>query len=309
LHGFINILKPPGMTSHDVVVFVRKIYRNSRVGHGGTLDPGAAGVLPIMVGKATRLSSILLDYPKVYRAELKLGTVTDTDDCSGRVLSQKDVPALKLEDIEAVLDRFRGNIRQLPPMVSAVKVKGKKLYQYARQGAVVERKPREVKIYSLNVVKYVPPERVLLEADCSKGTYMRVLCAQIGEELRCGGHMSFLLRKKAGRFELPEAYTLEEVDYYRRNLRLNEILLPVDYVLADMDKLLLGKHSVKRLCQGGHLSLEAVLQETGDTIPGPVDGKLVPVYTTKKEFVALARWKSVGKSVFLLKPEKVFKSI
>jgi tRNA pseudouridine55 synthase len=303
LDGFLNILKPPGMTSHDVVHHIRKLLNGIKVGHGGTLDPGAAGVLPILLGRATRLSAYLVDFSKVYRAELTLGLSTDTADSFGNILSKREVPSLNIQEIESIFDIFKGQIEQIPPMFAAVKYKGKKLYQYAREGITIERKPRTVQIYSIELIEYIQPDRVIFEVKCSKGTYIRTLCAQIGDALSCGGHMSFLLRKEVGNFTLSDSYTLEEVNDFIKNEE-REYLLPMDFVFQGLDHLVLEQENIKSLIMGCSLSCENVYG-----LPEPVDEKLLPVYTTKREFAALARWKSDSQSSFVLKPEKVFKTL
>ncbi|MDO9535260.1 MAG: tRNA pseudouridine(55) synthase TruB [Bacillota bacterium] len=308
MDGFINVLKPPGLTSHDVVDHIRKAFHGIKVGHGGTLDPGAAGVLPILLGRATRLSSYLLDFSKVYRAELLLGLSTDTADSFGKVIAQKEVPSLNIQVIERVLDLFKGEIEQIPPMFAAVKHKGKKLYQYAREGITIERKPRTVQIYSIELIDYIHPARIIFDVKCSKGTYIRTLCAQIGDALSCGGHMSFLLRKEVGKFILPDSYTLEEVNNFVINEE-REYLLPMDFLFQGLDHLVLDQDKIKSLIQGCSLSYKNLFGETSNPVSAPVDEKLMPVYTTKREFTALARWKSDSQSSFVLKPEKVFKTL
>lgn len=308
MDGFINVLKPPGLTSHDVVHHIRKAFNGIKVGHGGTLDPGAAGVLPILTGKATRLSSYLLDFSKVYRAELLLGISTDTADSFGKVIASREVPSLNIKEIENILALFKGEIEQIPPMFAALKHKGKKLYQYAREGITIERNPRTVQIYSIQLIDYLPPERVIFEVKCSKGTYIRTLCAQIGDLISCGGHMSFLLRKEVGNFILSNSFTLEEINKFAENEE-RDCLLPMDFIFQGLDHLVLNHENIKSLIHGCSLSYKNMLEETGNHVTQPVDEKLMPVYTTKREFAALARWKSDSQSSFVLKPDKVFKTI
>lgn len=307
MDGFLNLLKPPGMTSHDAVEFVRKIFPGVKVGHGGTLDPQAAGVLPILMGKATRLSSYLMDLPKIYRAELFLGVVTDTGDAQGKKIEDNYPPPIyKVEYIEKTLSIFLGEIEQIPPMYSAIKYKGKKLYEYARKGINLERKARKIKIYSLDLLDYYPPVRILFEVKCSSGTYIRALCSEIGEKLGCGGHMSFLLRKAVGNFNLKNSITLEDIQSYAGLNRLKDIILPLDYIFRDKDKVVLVQKNIRYLSRGTPLAQGMLLTPLGKELPEPVDGKILPVYTAKGEFVALARWKKTETDDFILKPEKVF---
>lgn len=308
MDGFLNILKPPGMTSHDVVQRIRELVPAAKIGHGGTLDPAAAGVLPLLLGKATRLSSYLLEFTKVYRAELKLGITTETQDLSGKITGKKEVPNFTIQDIEQVFQLFKGEIQQIPPMYSAVKQKGKKLYQYAREGKKVEREPRKVFIHSIKLLEFYPPSRILFEVKCSKGTYIRTLCVQIGDFLECGGHMSFLLRKQVGLFSLQEAHTMEQLlDSPSRN-KIKEFLLPLDYIFQRSEKLFLHEAEVHDLQQGRYLAYTKLLEKYGEDIPEPVDETVVPVYTKKSVFTLLARWKKEEESMFYLKPEKVLQS-
>ena len=308
MDGFLNLLKPPGMTSHDVVKKIRKLVPAVKVGHGGTLDPDAAGVLPILLGKATRLSSYILELSKLYRAELQLGITTDTEDSSGTITERKDVPVLSVSDIEKVFKLFQGEIQQIPPMYSAVKQKGKKLYQYAREGKNVERSPRKVMIYSLKMIEFYPPSRILFEVECSKGTYVRTLCSQLGDFVGCGGHMSFLLRKRVGVFSIQDAHTMDELIEFHRNNRIAEFLLPLDYPFQESDKLILEEIEISDLRQGRFLAYSSLLEKYGRVLPEPVDETVLPVYTKKSIFTLLARWKKNKEDLFYLKPEKVLKS-
>lgn len=209
--GIMNVLKPPGLTSHDVVSRIRRIYRQKKAGHAGTLDPDAAGVLPVFLGTATRLLEYAATGSKEYRAEGCFGIRTDTGDDSGRVAEERPVPPLTEAELEACLARFRGTILQTPPMYSALKVNGKKLYQYARQGIEIEREPRPVVIHKLELLDWDPPY-FRLAIGCSKGTYIRTLLEDIAAALGTAAHMTFLLRTRVDGFLLTEARTLEEVE-------------------------------------------------------------------------------------------------
>jgi tRNA pseudouridine55 synthase len=305
LNGFLNILKPPGLTSHDVVEYIRGRIK-VKVGHGGTLDPGAAGVLPVLLGKATRLSSYLVDFPKIYRAELFLGLSTDTADASGKIIRRASSFRFNFKDIEEVFCSFEGEIMQIPPMFAAVKHRGKKLYEYARQGTTVERNPKAVHIYYIKILDYFPPQRIYFEVKCSKGTYIRTLCSQIGDALGCGGHMAFLLRKEVGPFVLSESHILEE---FSGRESYGHLLLPLDFLFQKMDYLMLGYEDIRFLSQGSFLSFKEVSNRAINVFSEPADDKIVPVYTPKKEFAVLARWKCNHGSGFFLKPEKVFQTI
>jgi len=210
VNGIVNILKPPGMTSQDVVTVVKRILKVKKAGHTGTLDPGAAGVLPVCIGKATRIAEYLLNDTKSYRAEMTLGLRSDTLDKYGTI-EHIDVPELNPGEIKKVFDTFKGYIQQIPPMYSAVKQGGKPLYELARKGIVVERKTRKVCIYNLHIVN-VENNTILFDIDCSKGTYIRTLCSDIGKALGSDAIMTFLIRTKTGPFDIKSAITFDELN-------------------------------------------------------------------------------------------------
>lgn len=210
MDGIFNVIKPPGMTSHDVVAFLRRVLHTKKIGHGGTLDPDAAGVLPVFAGTATRLLEFAVEGKKQYIAEFTLGKQTDTGDDSGTVVEEKPVPEITVEQLRQVLDQFLGVQQQLPPMYSALKVNGKKLYELARKGVEVEREPREIEIYQLDLL-YFADNRFTVAIDCSKGTYIRVLGEDIATALGTCGTMSFLLRTRVGSYFLNDAHTLQEI--------------------------------------------------------------------------------------------------
>ena len=207
--GILNVLKPCGMTSHDVVGFLRRTLQTKKIGHGGTLDPDAAGVLPVFIGTATRLLEYAVEGRKNYRAELKFGIKTDTGDDSGTIIASSEVRVVTEAEIQETLQKFIGEQKQIPPMYSALKRDGKKLYELARAGKEVERAPRPVTIHALEVLDQTGPDRYTLRVRCSKGTYVRTLCHDIGAALGCGGCMSALRRTEAAGFSLAEAVPLE----------------------------------------------------------------------------------------------------
>lgn len=209
--GIVNVLKPPGLTSHDVVAFLRRIYGLKRVGHAGTLDPAAAGVLPVFLGTGTRLIEYTADADKAYRVELTFGYATDSGDDTGEVIAQRqDGPPPALADVEAALAAFVGDIEQVPPMHSAIKIGGRKLYELARAGVTVERTARPVTIASTRLIGIDGPV-ILFDVVCSKGTYIRSLCRDVGDKLGWPAVMSFLVRTRVGAFSLPAAKALEEI--------------------------------------------------------------------------------------------------
>ena len=221
MDGIIIIDKEPGFTSHDVVAKLRGICGQKKIGHTGTLDPAATGVLPVCLGSGTRLCDMLTDTDKEYVAELLLGVETDTQDTTGRVLATREVNVSR-EELRAAVFSFAGDYGQVPPMYSALKVNGKKLYELAREGKEVERKARQVKIHEIEILDCSLPV-VKLRVACSKGTYIRTLCADIGARLGCGGTMQSLRRTAAGRFRLEDAVTLERVQEKKDQGRLKEL--------------------------------------------------------------------------------------
>ena len=254
-NGIIVIDKPQDWTSMDVCAKLRGVFHEKRVGHAGTLDPMATGVLPVFVGRATRAVSLAPENDKEYVALLKLGVVTNTQDVWGEVLEQKPVPANAGERLRALLPRFTGEIDQIPPMYSAVKVGGKKLYELARKGVEVERKPRRITVYSLSMEEDSPaPDTYTLRFRCSKGTYIRTLCHDMGQALGCGGCMAALRRTGACGFPLEAAHSLEEVLNHPDPAAL---LRPVDSLFADRPRLALTAKQVERLSHGGSFSTPA----------------------------------------------------
>ncbi|MCR5755442.1 MAG: tRNA pseudouridine(55) synthase TruB [Acetatifactor sp.] len=226
LNGVIVIHKEAGFTSHDVVAKMRGICGQKKIGHTGTLDPQATGVLPVCLGSATKLCDMLTDKDKEYVAELLLGVETDTQDTTGKVLRQCDVTADE-EQVEAAIRSFLGSYMQVPPMYSALKVNGKKLYELARAGKEVEREARKVTIYELEILDIQLPV-VRFRVACSKGTYIRTLCADIGEKLGCGGTMKSLMRTRVGDYSIENAVTLQTLEKLRDEKRINEVLKPAD---------------------------------------------------------------------------------
>ena len=271
-NGILIVDKPAGWTSQDVVAKLRGVYHEKRMGHGGTLDPMATGVLPIFIGRATRAVPFFEHADKVYEATLRLGLITDTQDITGRTLEERPIN-VTLEQLEAVLASFRGEIEQIPPMYSAIKVNGQKLYQLARKGREVEREARTVTIYELTPVGSDPliapviadgndaaaPQRqeasgdaslradVQLRVHCSKGTYVRTLCHDIGAALGCGGCMAALRRTRAGRYSIDQAHTLEEI---LAAPDPEALLLPVDSLFNDRPALTVNEDAERKLRNG-----------------------------------------------------------
>lgn len=232
MNGIINVYKEKGYTSHDVVAKLRGILRQKKIGHTGTLDPQAEGVLPVCLGNATRLCDLLTDKTKEYEAVLRLGVTTDTQDMTGCVLVEQPVKVSEVDIIE-IISTFKGKIMQVPPMYSALKVDGRKLVDLAREGIEIERKAREIEIYELEILEVNLP-LVRFRVNCSKGTYIRTLCQDIGQKAGCGGAMESLLRTRVDRFEVKEALTLTQIEQIRDEQRLDDILYPVDEVFLQL---------------------------------------------------------------------------
>lgn len=232
----MNVCKPVGMTSHDVVDAVRLLARTRRVGHTGTLDPGASGVLVLALNRATRIAEFLADADKEYRVEVTFGTSTDSGDVYGRTVRTAPAASLTAELVAGALPQFTGEILQVPPMASAVHVGGRRLYELARQGVVVEAPPRTVRIHRLELKAFVPgsPPGAVLDVACSKGTYIRRLCSDLGDAVGCGAYASFMVRTRVGRYDLMSSATLEELQSLTSEGRLPEAVLPMDDALADL---------------------------------------------------------------------------
>ncbi len=249
MDGILNIYKEKGFTSHDVVAVVRRTLHQKKVGHTGTLDPDAEGVLPVCLGKGTKLADYIMAEQKGYRAVLALGVTTTTEDASGEVLETKEV-AFDEEKITEAVRSFVGNYMQTPPMYSAIKIQGKKLYELAREGKEIHREPRKITIYDIKIRAFLPPNRVEIDVTCSKGTYIRTLCADIGKKLGCGGHMASLLRTASGDFKLENAITLEQLKVLAEENRMGEVLIPIDEVLKGYNKVKVAEKGTKLLHNG-----------------------------------------------------------
>ena len=257
MDGVIVIRKEKGFTSHDVVAKLRGILHMKKIGHTGTLDPDAEGVLPVALGKATRLVDMITDKEKTYEAVMHLGVVTDTQDMSGTVLSQAEELHVTEEELRAAIESFVGDYMQIPPMYSALKVNGKKLYELAREGKTVERKPRPVHFYEIEILEIALP-LVRFRVTCSKGTYIRTLCHDIGEKLGCGAAMETLLRTKVGRFTLDDAITLAQTEEAVQNGEIESKVLGIEEILAEYPRVCCTKEGDRLLANGNPLVQELV---------------------------------------------------
>ena len=282
IHGIINVYKEKGYTSHDVVAKLRGIAGQKKIGHTGTLDPDAEGVLPVCLGKATKVCELLIDKDKTYRAVLFLGQTTDTQDASGTVLETSDVSNLNEVQVTEAVQSFVGEYAQIPPMYSALKVGGKKLYELAREGKTVERKARNVMIHSIKILRVDLP-RVEMEVSCSKGTYIRTLCHDIGEKLGVGGCMESLLRVQVGRFVLADSLRLSEIQKAKEDGNLEKILQPIDSVFEQYRAVRIRPDQEKRLQNGNSFRKPDRLQNYDDQ-------EMVRVYDSNGHFAAVYRY-------------------
>lgn len=298
-----NINKPVGMTSHDVVYKVRKILGTKKVGHTGTLDPDAQGVLPICVGRATKVSDLILNKDKKYICELTLGVSTDTYDASGKIVSECDCSHLLEEEVLKAIYSYKGEIDQYPPIYSALKVNGKKMCDLARSGRAdeIEIKARKVNIKSIDIIDVSLP-KVTFEVECSKGTYIRSLCHDIGEKLEVGGHMSYLQRTKSGIFEIDRSITLEELALLKEEGKLLENSYSVESVLIEFPELVLDESAVTYYSNGGKIEERRFIK--GDYKNS--SSERVRVYTPEKEFIGVGKLTLEDRSL-MVKSEKIFK--
>ncbi|MBS6954988.1 MAG: tRNA pseudouridine(55) synthase TruB [Enterocloster asparagiformis] len=301
INGLINVYKEPGYTSHDVVARLRGILKQKKIGHTGTLDPAAQGVLPVCLGSATKLCDMLTDRTKTYRAVLLLGRDTDTQDTTGLTLSSDEAGAMALdaEQVRQAVMGFLGDYDQIPPMYSALKVDGKKLYELARAGKEVERRARPVKIHAIEVESVTLP-RVVMSVTCSKGTYIRTLCYDIGRKLGCGGCMEQLTRTRVGSFELADSLKLDEIESLARAGEIEPYILGVEEVLADYPPVH-AKPEADNLARNGNPLFRNQVQES----IRPEEGHCFRLYDSETHFIGIYEYRS-DKRWF--KPQKMFLS-
>lgn len=289
INGIVNIYKEKGYTSHDVVAVLRKVVGQKKIGHTGTLDPDATGVLPVCLGRATKVCELLTDHDKTYEALLLLGKTTDTQDISGEVLEERDPGDLTEEEVRSCIESFIGEYDQIPPMYSALKVNGKKLYELAREGKTVERKSRRVQIHGIRILEMNLPH-VRMEVDCSKGTYIRTLCHDIGEKLQVGGCMEELERTKVGRFLKEDAVTLDEVRQKMEQGEGAELFTPLDQIFAELPAVTVTDAKAWMSYNGNDLPERVLLEKEAWT-----DGQEVRVYDSRKNFIGLYQYRAPKK--------------
>lgn len=295
--GLLVIDKPPGMTSHDVVAKLRRIVGMRRIGHAGTLDPMAKGVLPILVGQATRLAEYLVDWEKTYRFTMRFGVTTDTYDADGRIVAERDASGVTQPAIESVLSGFRGEIQQRPPAYSAVKRAGKPLYAYARADQAIEVEPRPVVVHEFELLRYEPPDAEL-RVRCGSGTYVRSLAHDIGEALGCGAHVTDITRTAVGPLRIEDALGLDTIADAAARGEWSQLLQPADAVLSDTPKAVLTQTETAAVLNGRAVRPPALIRDRRD-------GALGRAYDWRGRFIALLRYRATEAD---WKPHKVFAS-
>ncbi len=306
IDGIINVYKERGYTSHDVVAKLRGILGQKKIGHTGTLDPEAEGVLPVCLGKATRLCDMLTDKTKTYRAGLLLGKETDTQDIWGQVLREADPEDLDCEQVEEAIMGFVGEYAQIPPMYSALKVNGKKLYDLARAGKVVERQPRQVFIYEIHIESVKLP-RVVMTVCCSKGTYIRTLCHDIGQRLGCGGCMESLIRTRVDRFGIEDSLTLTRIRHLKDQGSLDGHLVSIEAMFSHYPAVKAAREGDRLLHNGNPLKAELTAADQGEketeAWKETADGTCFRVYDSSGQFMGIYAWEPDN---MRLKPWKLF---
>ena len=285
MDGILTINKPTGMTSHDVVAKVRKLLKQRRVGHAGTLDPAASGVLPICAGQATRVAEYLSESGKAYQATIVFGTVTDTYDSEGTIIRTASTQDLTRAKIEALLPKFLGEQMQVPPRYSAIKLQGQPAYKRARAGEDMAMEARPITIYQLEIIDWQPsqPPTLILAIECSKGTYIRSLAYDLGEQAGCGAYLSGLIRTRSGPFALSESITLEQLAEAAAQGTIEQFLFPADKAIEHYPALMLDETTTERVRHGNafeYLLQANILQEQS----------LARVYDDKGQFVAIVEW-------------------
>lgn len=300
IHGILNVYKEKGYTSHDVVAKLRGITGQKKIGHTGTLDPEAVGVLPVCLGRATKLCGMLTDKDKCYETVLLLGIETDTQDITGKIQKEEDISGLEEAEVTHVVRSFTGEYEQIPPMYSALKVNGRKLYELAREGREVERRARRVKIRGIEILALELP-LVRMRVVCSKGTYIRTLCHDIGEQLGCGGAMESLTRSRVGIFGIEEALTLEQLEKLRDEDKISTVIVKPDTVL-EKDRAVTVTAAGQRMAENGNvLTMDQLERQAGET--EFADAQQLRVYDRTGRFYGIYRY---YKETDVIKPVRMF---
>ena len=306
MNGILNIFKPKGISSYQAVREVRNILGIPKAGHTGTLDPSASGVLLVCIGQATKIAEFLVGLEKHYQGEMILGISTDSQDSEGEIVQRREVKTdIDEKRIIDIFQKYTGVISQTPPMFSAVHYQGERLYHLARKGIEVKRNPKEIKIYKLNLMNFnQKAAMVKFEVICSKGTYIRTLCNDIGDELGCGAHLSNLVRKKVGNFSIEDSLNLEELK--KENALGKRYLISIDSALDELDKITVKSEATKTVLNGGIISSEQIVE-----IPNGLKTRknnFFKIFDPEGNFLSISSSiKKDGKNIFF-KPVKVFKN-
>lgn len=295
VHGIINVYKEKGFTSHDVVAKLRGIVGQKKIGHTGTLDPDAVGVLPVCLGKGTKLCDMLTDKDKTYETVMLLGVTTDTQDISGEIREEKSPRLLSEAQVKEAVQSFVGEYRQIPPMYSALKVNGRKLYELAREGIEVERKARQVHIYDIRILEINMP-RVRMEVKCSKGTYIRTLCHDIGEKLECGACMEELIRTQVGVFSISDSVTLAQISERKVSSSLEEMIVPVDEMFSAYKRAVITKTWEALAFNGNTFGTEALMGHDSYE-----DQECLRLYDEDGGFIAIYRYEQTEEKFAVVK--------
>jgi len=306
MNGILNIYKPKGISSFQAVKKIRSILNISKVGHTGTLDPSASGVLLVCIGQATKITDFLIIMEKHYQGEMILGISTDTQDSEGKIVHRREIKAdIDEKKIKDKFQKYEGVISQIPPMFSAVHYKGERLYRLARKGIEVKRSPKKIKIYKLSLVNFNQKAGIVkFEAICSKGTYVRTLCNDIGDELGCGAHLSNLVRKRVGNFSIKDSLNLEDL---KKNKSLGKrYLVSIDSALENLDKITVKSETVKTVLNGGIISSEQIVE-----IPKGLNTRInnsYKIFDVKGNLLSISTSIRENGNNIIFKPVKVFKN-
>ena len=302
MDGIININKPPDETSFRVVAAIKRITKERRVGHGGTLDPLATGVLPVFLGQATRVVEYLAEASKTYRAVIEMGKNTDTYDITGKIVDTADFSMITRNMFEETLGSFRGDIEQIPPMYSAVKYQGEPLYKLARKGITIERKPRLAHIYQITIIEWQPP-LVTLDVECSKGTYIRSLAHDIGRTLECGACLKELVRLKYGFMNIEDAISLQEFEHALRFGYWQNYLYPLDRVLSQWQAIIVNEEREKAIRNGNPLDTSDFIGVAGEQVSDIIAGNRCRAYSMDGTLVSILKYDEEKNH---WRPDKVF---
>jgi tRNA pseudouridine55 synthase len=307
MNGILNIFKPKGISSYQTVRKVKNILNINKAGHTGTLDPSATGVLLICLGKATKISEFIVDLKKTYQGEMILGLSTDSQDSEGKIIRRRKVDAdIDEKIIKDIFQKYKGTINQIPPMYSAVHYKGERLYHLARRGIGVKRKPRKVKIFDIKLINFIKKDIPVIkfEVICSKGTYVRTLCSDIGDDLGCGAYLCNLVRKKIGNFSIEDSLNLEKLKKEKNIAK--KYLISIDSALKEFYNITVKNDAIKIVLNGGMISIEQIVK-TPELLKIS-ENKFVKIHDTEGNLLSISMTIKRSEKNIIFKPIKVFKN-